>query len=150
MEGKKNTLCLIFYNVSPPDTKYTRIKTTSLPAQDGIKPMRSVEGSNNEQRSALALPHTHARAHAHTRCKLNVSHCLSLSLLGLWWDVCVWQKEGGRGKERERLGRRVGERHSPSCSPRSAVRPGCTARVSQSLTANMWTPRTKQVHPTHE
>lgn len=51
--------------------------------------MQSVEGSDSEHKSTLALPHTH------TWCKLNVSHPASLEFV----VRCVSsEREGGGGE----------------------------------------------------
>lgn len=121
---------LIFRTFHPPTTTTTIIKKKKYtqknnipPIRDGIKPMRSVEGSDNEQKSTLSLPHKHTVTH--TRCKLNVSH--SPSLFTLWSDV-GGEREGEDGGETSPL----------------------LQSIEGLQTLRHVAPRTKQVHPTHE
>lgn len=64
----EKTHYVIFHNFlnppSPPQKNTNQKHKNNPPAIEGIKPMRSVEGSDNEQKSALAL--SLARTHIHT------------------------------------------------------------------------------------
>lgn len=141
-DGKTHTL--MFYNLSPPHPPPRRKKTT--PPKN--PPTHSRWNQTNEK-CWRQWQWTEVRAHSpsHTRCKLNVSHSLSLShsLSSLWSDVC----ERGRQRARESVCGGWGETQPlcvraewAACSPSWLHNEGLCPKTPPPPLG------TKQVHPT--